>query len=137
MNREIKFRAWDKYNKRMINRIEEDGEYAICFNGEIRCIKHGETPFNITLPQGLELQQFTGLLDKNGKEIWEGDVVKYEVGCSDGSVYKKIASVKYGEFNCSCCDGVYGWYFDDGDIRECDRYEVIGNVMENPDLLNK
>lgn len=44
--------------------------------------------------------------------------------------------VKYGKFNCSCCDGVYGWYVDDGDIRANELHEVIGNVWENEGLLN-
>lgn len=124
MNREIKFRCWDKERKEWLSYFE------LGKNGAITCYEINET-------QNLIIQQFTGLLDKNGKEIYEGDIVKYECGCSDGSVYKKIASVEYGEFNCSCCDGVYGWYFDDGDIREAERYEVIGNIFDNADLLNK
>ena len=43
--------------------------------------------------------------------------------------------VKYGEFNCSCCEGVYGWYVDGGDIRNIESHEVIGNIYENPELL--
>lgn len=130
MNRIIKFRAWDKYNKRMINRIEEDGEYAICFNGEIRCIKHGETPFNITLPQGLELQQYTGLTDKNGVEIYEGDICKNGDWEENANAYNyRIEVVEY--IDKEAC--FRGWNFNiDG--MTC---EVVGNIYENPDLLNK
>ena len=72
--------------------------------------------------------QFTGLHDKNGKEIYEGDIT------DDG--YNNIGVVKYGNYNCSCCEGVYGWYVDGGDIRSAECFlKVIGNIYENPELL--
>lgn len=80
------------------------------------------------------LCQCTGLKDKNGKLIWENDIV----GLYNENKEKRYAagSVEYGTFNCSCCDGVYGWYFtDSADIRDSGRYEVIGNIFDNPELL--
>ena len=74
----------------------------------------------------------TGSKDKNGKLIWENDIVGYY----DKYVGKWCYGlVGYGEFNCSCCNGVYGWHFGDEDIREYKGYEVKGNKFDNPELL--
>ena len=71
----------------------------------------------------------TGLGDKNGKLIWENDIV-----CDTQESCRTYGYVCYGEYNCSCCEGVYGWYFEKGDIRENDLYEVVGNIFDNPEL---
>ena len=78
--------------------------------------------------------QFTGLKDKNGKEVYEGDIIR-----NINSQWKKPINgvVEYGEFNCDCCAGVYGWYVEGGDIRKIESCEVIGNVFENPELVKE
>ena len=77
----------------------------------------------------LTVGQFTGLTDKNGKKIFEGDRVQY-YSSIHGEFRGDLCEVKYGEFNCSCCEGVYGWYFENGDIRDSQTYEVIGTIHD-------
>lgn len=84
--------------------------------------------------------QYTGLKDTKGKKIFEGDILQYWNRYQEK--YEGTCVVKYGEFNCSCCDGVYGWYLEDGDIRYLEDetyllYEVRGNIYDNPKLLKE
>lgn len=78
--------------------------------------------------------QFTGLTDKNDNKIWENDIVGLY---SEYHQEYYCGQVEYGAFNCSCCDGVYGWHFGDEDIRKYKNYEVLGNIFDNPELLEK
>lgn len=117
--REIKFRAWDKDLKEMlfIDNI---------FNMTEKFSERGKLGYFI-------LQQFTGLKDKNGKEIYEGDIV--ETNGIDGKLRWVF---KYIEEDC----GVYGGFNPEpvnynlssihNNIENC---EVIGNIFENPDLI--
>lgn len=78
--------------------------------------------------------QYTGLTDKNGTRIFEGDVLRYYSDYMREFMGDPCIA-RYGEFNCSCCDGVYGWFFEGGDIREHDSHVVIGNIHDNPELM--
>jgi uncharacterized phage protein (TIGR01671 family) len=117
-NRIIKFRVWNNYqfikNGREISWTLED----LIFN-EMNSISD------------FSIQQFTGLLDKNNKEIYEGDIIKI----TSNSI--KIGQVKY--LNNNACFNVivpnedYSYSLDKVSCNNF--YEVIGNISENPNLL--
>ncbi len=115
--RQIKFRAWDKIAKmfcqvKWATDIDNSGVLY---------------PVETKPKTDIVLTQFTGLLDKNGKEIYEGDIVEKKLGeyCKEVVEYGGIQTdYESGGY----CYGVHlEWSVKD--------YEVIGNIYENPELI--
>lgn len=141
MNREIKFRAYDVYNNEM---LEVDLlDFSVMAGYKNTPAVRVDMYSDYFDREEMILMQYTGLKDKNGVEIYEGDILGY-VDFEDEITVEGV--VKYGRFNCSCCSGVYGWYIEgEGDIRKAkiDEYTgkndviVLGNVFENPELLKE
>ena len=79
-----------------------------------------------------DLLQFTGLLDINGKEIFEGDIVRFWANPKDYGGYKGhdyIASVEWDEFS-------VGFILSDGHgLGDFEFLQVVGNIYQNPELL--
>ena len=127
MSREIKFRAWDRDNNKMIYWTLNDllvrfGDPKYQYNVEDR-------------PSFLfDWNQYTGLKDKNGKEIYEGDVVRIWADPKDYNGYKGhnyIGVVEWDEF-------ILGFILSDGHgLKDFEFIEIVGNIYENPELLNK
>lgn len=124
--REIKFRAWDKITKKMykVSSIHIEDEYVDLFE---KTIYEGEFKRKFS---EIVLMQYTGLIDKNGVEIYEGDIVTCTSGCPHEIVFiEEYAGTFFG--------GMPAWYLSglNSGYSWTGEEEVIGNKFDNPELL--
>ena len=124
--REIKFRSFDDLTREMTPSFSFK---EFCYKGIFNLfpkMEHFSTKF---------IMQFTGLTDKNGKEIYEGDIITVLV--FDSNQECTVSEVKFVKYN-TCSFDVYNpdgtWEIFLEDVQE--DCEVIGNIHETPELLN-
>jgi uncharacterized phage protein (TIGR01671 family) len=122
----FRFRAWSKHSREMLKSTSDSATPALWFDGTM----HLEYDC-VDVTDDLILMQSTGLLDANGVEIFEGDVVRDHVG--QGMVKHDD---KYSGFRVSYGDGRAKWFSDYLD-SERKTIIVIGNIHENPELLKE
>lgn len=125
--RELKFRAWDKEELEMIS---PDKLLTLYNNGFLNEI--------LVSAKKVTLMQYTGLKDKNGVEIYEGDILKVRSLHYEKDIGLDVVCFEKG---CFCLryeywsDGLHKWRsienYDSSDL------DVVGNVHQNPDLLRK
>lgn len=114
MQDRFNFRVWDEPNKKIIYDVIKDLRYYLSYDV-------------------FEVMQCTGLKDKNGKLIYENDIVKTLYTRPDGVVINRNCIIEYnrGAFWINYGIGASYLYND-----EC-IYEIIGNIYENKELLNE
>lgn len=126
MNREIKFRAWNY--KEMI--------YNVSIRNSL--IQNHIDKFDYIKSSNYPIMQFTGLHDKNGKEIYEGDVYKTEKGNSCYQIMFVNGCVVGGKTEKEYMPLSWDVSESNNTIVEDDFYkeiEVVGNIYETPELL--
>lgn len=139
--REIKFRVWT--GQQMDYNIMAGFLGAFYVQGIDERDSASMSQFNTKYPESCPVMQYTGLHDKNGKEIYEGDIISepiyQEPAEHCGEELYEIKYLKSGFVKVSIENNKRTWYlcefFDPHDIfNNLDNIEVIGNKFENPDL---
>ncbi|MEC1479235.1 YopX family protein [Bacillus haynesii] len=130
--REIKFRAWNKEKEIMVYGNEDDSEEY--WDGVISSdVDMVNSLLRYNPPFEYIWMQYTGLKDENGRVIYEGDVVKFKSVYYENKIMKAVVKFNgsLGSFVFDRGDDLGPWRID-ASMREI---EVIGNVYQNPELL--
>lgn len=124
--REIKFRVWN---------IDEYISLNKAIHDDIVVIQQPSSSNDSLIEinwEGVELEQFTGMLDKHGVPIFEGDVIKDHIGIGVVEYSEKRAS-----FRVNYKYGTCKWFIDYNLKGELESIEVIGNIHQHAHLLEQ
>jgi uncharacterized phage protein (TIGR01671 family) len=133
-NRIFKFRVWDHNLKKFIENFNADPHIS-CWNGTVYCYERQKEGGDVLVSgiRNITVQQYTGMKDKNGKEIYEGDILS-EKQWNGNEIFGEVKWV-------SKIDGYdwSGWYSYPVSLPRITSTDcvVVGNIFENPKLLKQ
>ena len=127
MTREIKFRAWDSLDRKMIYDITQTKQFSNIDGG------YDIIGFDSYLDDGSDtvIMQYTGLKDKNGKKIFEGDIISCQLFCPESNncwITNSPIVVEWEEYG-------YDPFIEYGAPDHSFLVEIVGNIYENPELI--
>jgi len=142
--REIKSRFWDKVNNKMIvdtafiKSGSGAGDWILFLDQQVKCDEGLLFPNSaVRSYQSYEEMEYTGIKDKNGTEIYEGDIVKDSNGEGFGFVKYLNCSFLIEWVGLDVYSDLLGWYnYKRGLAAKPADYLVLGNIYENPTFQN-
>ncbi|EAI6114357.1 hypothetical protein F6320_07580 [Campylobacter coli] len=148
--KDFDFRIWD--GKKYINNVK-GGVYIHKINDYIKCLKRNQDCYDYEFElddldnSNLEIELFTGFYDKNGKKIFEGDILEYTRWCEQymedaehsETIYEVVCFDTNGGLYSKLLNVEFGWFFEhfmNDKNNTIEEMSIIGNIHENKELLN-